>query len=91
MSSRGASLVVARVRVGNAFAQLVMSGLRSGDSGCISGVVTSGIDDWTEEGVVEIEDEEDAEGCRRELSISVERESRAGCRYPSNHRLKQES
>jgi hypothetical protein len=41
------------------------------------------------DGVAELEPEEEL--CKRELTISKERESRAGCRYPSNQRLKHES
>lgn len=78
-----------RIRLGKAFAQLVMSGFRSGNSSSVSGVTTSGVED----DAVDDADEDDGadEGCKRELRISVERESRAGCKYPSNQRLKHES
>lgn len=89
VSSSGASPMIGRVRLGKAFAQLVMSGLRSGNSGSDSGVTASGIEDVMGDGVDE--DEGVDEDCKRELRISVERESRAGCKYPSNQRLKQES
>ena len=89
VSSSGASPIIGRVRFGKAFAQLVMSGLRSGNSGSDSGVTASGSEDMVGDGVDEDEGVED--DCRRELRISVERESRAGCKYPSNQRLKQES
>jgi len=89
VSSSGASPMIGRVRLGKAFAQLVMSGLRSGNSGSDSGVTASGMVDIVGDGVVE--DDGVDEDCRRELRISVERESRAGCKYPSNQRLKQES
>lgn len=89
MSSDGASPMIGRVRFGKAFAQLVTSGLRSGNSGSDSGVTASGMEDEAGDDVDEDEGADD--DCRRELRISVERESRAGCRYPSNQRLKQES
>ena len=89
MSSSGASPMIGRVRLGKAFAQLVMSGLRSGNSGSVSGVTASGSEGVGGDGADEDEGADD--DCRRELRISVERESRAGCKYPSNQRLKQES
>jgi hypothetical protein len=88
-SSRGESPLSGIVRLLKAFAQLVTRGLRSGISSFRSGEAMSGADVEAGEGV---EDEEGVEeDCRRELRISVERESRAGCKYPSNQRLKQES
>jgi len=89
VSSDGASPMIGRVRFGKAFAQLVTSGLRNGNSCSDSGVTASGMADEAGDGVDE--EEGTADECRRELRISVERESRAGCRYPSNQRLKQES
>jgi hypothetical protein len=87
VSSSGASPMIGRIRLGKAFVQLVMSGLRSGNSGADSGVTASGMEDTVGDGV----EEDEGADCRRELRISVERESRAGCKYPSNQRLKQES
>jgi hypothetical protein len=80
-------MVRGAVRDLKAFAQLVISGLRRVGSVVGSCAISSGLGVWRE--LVEDEDAEDAG--RRVLRISVERESSAGCRYPSNQRLKHES